>query len=100
MPPVNHTAAAAPAENQMSGFGFQERLRPLGIEFGRSGYFVRMPSNPLDEAGRVLRGLRDRLREGAGPAAQWLAARLDRLVASCLPTVRGSGRSRSCKPSS
>jgi AAA+ superfamily predicted ATPase len=38
-----------------------------------------MLPNPLDEAGRVLRGLSDRLRERAGPEGEWLADRIDRL---------------------
>ncbi len=38
-----------------------------------------MPLNPLDEAGRVLSRLGDRLRENAGPEAEWLADQLDRL---------------------
>jgi stage V sporulation protein K len=38
-----------------------------------------MPLNPLDEAGRVLGRLGDRLRDTAGPEGEWLADRLDRL---------------------
>ena len=38
-----------------------------------------MLRNPLDEAGRVLRLLSDRLRAGAGPEGEWLADRIDRL---------------------
>ena len=38
-----------------------------------------MPRNPLEEAGRALRVLGDRLRETAGPEAEWIAEQLDRL---------------------
>ncbi len=38
-----------------------------------------MPRNPLDEAGRALRVLGDRLRESAGPEGEWLADQLERL---------------------
>ena len=38
-----------------------------------------MPRNPLDEAGRALRQLGDKLRETAGPEGEWLAEQLDRL---------------------
>ena len=46
-----------------------------------------MPPNPLDEAGRVLRVLSDRLRESAGPEGEWLAERIDRLN----PDARAEG---------
>jgi stage V sporulation protein K len=38
-----------------------------------------VPRNPLDEAGRALRVLGDRLRESAGPEGEWLADQLERL---------------------
>ena len=38
-----------------------------------------MARNPLEEAGRALRVLGDRLRETAGPEGEWLAEQLDRL---------------------
>jgi stage V sporulation protein K len=38
-----------------------------------------MPRNPLEEAGRALRTLGDRLRESAGPEGEWLADQLERL---------------------
>ncbi|MBD0318231.1 MAG: AAA family ATPase [Thermoleophilia bacterium] len=38
-----------------------------------------MPPNPLEEAGRVLSRLGDRLRETGGPEAEWIAEQLDRL---------------------
>jgi stage V sporulation protein K len=38
-----------------------------------------MPRNPLEEAGRALRGLGERLRETAGPEGEWLADQLERL---------------------
>jgi stage V sporulation protein K len=38
-----------------------------------------MPRNPLEDAGRALRTLGDRLRESAGPEGEWLADQLERL---------------------
>ncbi len=38
-----------------------------------------MPLNPLEEAGRALGRLGDRLRETAGPEGEWIADQLDRL---------------------
>jgi stage V sporulation protein K len=38
-----------------------------------------MPRNPLEDAGRALRVLGDRLRESAGPEGEWLADQLERL---------------------
>jgi stage V sporulation protein K len=38
-----------------------------------------MPRNPLDDAGRALRQLGDKLRETAGPEGEWLAEQLDRI---------------------
>jgi len=38
-----------------------------------------MPRNPLEDAGRALRVLGDRLRESAGPEGEWLAGQLERL---------------------
>ena len=38
-----------------------------------------MPPNPLEEAGRALSRLGDRLRETAGPEGEWIAEQLDRL---------------------
>ncbi len=38
-----------------------------------------MPLNPLEEAGRALARLGDRLRETAGPEGEWLAGQIDRL---------------------
>ncbi|HSJ95037.1 MAG TPA: hypothetical protein VK896_13470, partial [Gaiellaceae bacterium] len=38
-----------------------------------------MPRNPLDEAGRALRQLGERLRETGGPEGEWIAEQLDRL---------------------
>ena len=38
-----------------------------------------MPRNPLEEAGRALRTLGERLRESAGPEGEWLADQLERL---------------------
>jgi stage V sporulation protein K len=38
-----------------------------------------VPRNPLDEAGRALRVLGERLRESAGPEGEWLADQLERL---------------------
>jgi stage V sporulation protein K len=38
-----------------------------------------MPRKPLEEAGRVLGRLGERLRETAGPEGEWLADQLDRL---------------------
>jgi stage V sporulation protein K len=38
-----------------------------------------VPRNPLEEAGRALRTLGDRLRESAGPEGEWLADQLERL---------------------
>jgi stage V sporulation protein K len=38
-----------------------------------------MPLNPLEEAGRALGRLGDRLRETAGPEGEWIAEQLDRL---------------------
>jgi stage V sporulation protein K len=38
-----------------------------------------MPMNPLEEAGRALSRLGDRLRETAGPEGEWIAEQLDRL---------------------
>ena len=45
----------------------------------RSGYVPRVARNPLEEAGRAIRVLGDRLRESAGPEAEWLSEQLDRL---------------------
>jgi len=39
-----------------------------------------MPRNPLDDAGRALRQLGDKLRETAGPEGEWLAEQLDRIA--------------------
>jgi stage V sporulation protein K len=44
-----------------------------------SGYRLGVPRNPLEEAGRALRVLGERLRESAGPEGEWLADQLDRL---------------------
>jgi stage V sporulation protein K len=44
-----------------------------------SGYRLGVARNPLEEAGRALRVLGDRLRESAGPEGEWLADQLDRL---------------------
>ena len=38
-----------------------------------------MPLNPLDEAGRALGRLGERLRETGGPEGEWLASQLDRI---------------------
>jgi len=38
-----------------------------------------VPLNPLEEAGRALGRLGDRLRETAGPEGEWIAEQLDRL---------------------
>ncbi|HYM64801.1 MAG TPA: hypothetical protein VES61_08990, partial [Gaiellaceae bacterium] len=38
-----------------------------------------MPRNPLEDAGRALRQLGDRLRETAGPEGEWIAEQLERL---------------------
>jgi stage V sporulation protein K len=38
-----------------------------------------VPRNPLEDAGRALRTLGDRLRENAGPEGEWLADQLERL---------------------
>jgi stage V sporulation protein K len=38
-----------------------------------------VPRNPLEEAGRALRVLGERLRESAGPEGEWLADQLERL---------------------
>jgi stage V sporulation protein K len=38
-----------------------------------------VPRNPLEDAGRALRVLGDRLRESAGPEGEWLADQLERL---------------------
>ncbi len=43
------------------------------------GYRLAVPRNPLEEAGRALRVLGDRLRETAGPEGEWLAEQLERL---------------------
>src|SRR5829696_7234084 len=40
-----------------------------------------MPRNPLEDAGRALRQLGDRLRETAGPEGEWIAEQLERLSA-------------------
>jgi len=39
-----------------------------------------MPRNPLDDAGRALRQLGDKLRDTAGPEGEWLAEQLDRIA--------------------
>src|SRR6186997_510966 len=38
-----------------------------------------MPRNPIDEAGRALRRVGDRLRESGGPEGEWIADQLERL---------------------
>jgi stage V sporulation protein K len=38
-----------------------------------------MPRNPLDDAGRALRQLGDKLRETAGPEGEWIAEQLERI---------------------
>jgi stage V sporulation protein K len=44
-----------------------------------------MPRNPLEDAGRALRGLGERLRENGGPEGEWLAEQLDRLQPQARP---------------
>jgi stage V sporulation protein K len=44
-----------------------------------------MPLNPLEEAGRALNRLGERLRESAGPEGEWLAEQLDRLQPQARP---------------
>jgi stage V sporulation protein K len=44
-----------------------------------------MPRNPLEDAGRALRGLGERLRENGGPEGEWLADQLDRLQPQARP---------------
>ncbi len=46
-----------------------------------------MPRNPLEDAGRVLGRLGERLRETAGPEGEWLADQLDRLQPNGLRTA-------------
>jgi stage V sporulation protein K len=48
-----------------------------------------MPRNPLEDAGRALRQLGDRLRETAGPEGEWIAEQLDRLSARDEPRTDG-----------
>jgi stage V sporulation protein K len=47
-----------------------------GAEVGTVGA---VPRNPLDEAGRALRQLGERLRETGGPEGEWIAEQLDRI---------------------
>ena len=48
-----------------------------------------MPRNPLEDAGRALRQLGDRLRETAGPEGEWIAEQLDRLSTREEPRMNG-----------
>ena len=49
-----------------------------------------MGRNPIEDAGRALRVLGDRLRETAGPEGEWIADRLERLT--------GDGQERESEP--
>lgn len=54
---------------------------PAGHRFRAApgGYGAAVPPNPLEEAGRALRRLGERLRETGGPEGEWIAEQLDRL---------------------